>query len=175
MKQTYSDEFYNHLYRLESYNKVGESWSRKADKNNPDLIWIRNYIKENNLFDEYSHDRLERMLNNCISRGLVTIKEIADDLELSVRKMHNLLVKYDLLRKQRLAYYAKVGYVITDKNNDNPVFVKSISHGLRVAPELSRRSFVNLEGHRVMRNGRHLYKTDVWKEQHPEFNLEEVA
>ena len=55
MKQTYSDEFYNHLYRLESYNKIGESWSRKADKNNPDLIWIRNYIKENNLFDEYNN------------------------------------------------------------------------------------------------------------------------
>ena len=49
----YSNEFYDHLYKLESKREGEHSWTSIVDANDPDLVWLNNYVKQHKLFDEY--------------------------------------------------------------------------------------------------------------------------
>lgn len=89
----YSNEFYDHLYKLESKREGEHSWTSIVDANDPDLVWLNNYVKQHKLFDEYSYEKLNKLLNSCFEKGIVSLADIAKELLVSPQKLTSLFEK----------------------------------------------------------------------------------
>lgn len=169
----YSNEFYDHLYKLESKREGEHSWTSIVDANDPDLVWLNNYVKQHKLFDEYSYEKLNKLLNSCFEKGIVSLADIAKELLVSPQRLTSLLRKNGLDKKQKAMALFMGGYIICDHKNDENIFVRDKLVGTKVLYLRSYKTFLSAVYENRAYGGRHIYAVRKYYMTHPDIQISE--
>ena len=170
-----TNEFYEHLYRLEEQGTPFESWIDVVNDNDPDLIWCQNFTQK--IFDVAT--TFPSKVHELYDRGYYSRRKIAREMGMTVDHFNELLQESDMTKEQEVQELVEYAVLVHTKKTDEWFIAKdvkkvqdyfNISHSA-VHSSLSRKTICGTQKCMLY----HLRERRLWvQEVFPEFNEEEL-
>lgn len=174
MSSLFTNEFYEHLYRLEQYNTELTSWTKVVSDDNPDLLFCQRFIQKNLKIDDIETKKIDNIIEEvreCIAQGITSYKKISSIIGITEKVTIQLIERYGLVNE--LEYTKRLYHGIISHNTKTGELVFA-----RTTKALAKH--INATSAQVVRNaiscqkqlmGCKIYKAQYWKMVYPAFSL----
>lgn len=167
-----TNEFYEHLYKLEERSTSNCSWTAITPENDPELQWCRDFLKDT--FTEQSKEKFHEGMVQCYEKGVRGRTNIARKLGMGPQDYIRYLKEYGFEEVDRFLNLFWYGFILQNAEDGSLFFVRSKAHGAAVLNLKNWRSInavVNSGGRRRLK-GYSIYKMYEWKMAYPTFTLD---
>lgn len=170
MASIFSNEFYEHLYRLEEQSDETCSWVSKIGEDNEDLQWCRQYI--NSELDRREKESLEKGIRRCYAEGLRSLSEVARGVNTIPENLLEKLEKHHLTSVFEALFNFWNGVILQHSESHKVIFVRSrpVAANYLGAGLASIKSAM-CKKHRLFNH--YVYQVSDWLVEHPGLNIDE--
>lgn len=174
MSSLLTNEFYEHLYKLEQYNSETTSWTSVVKDDNPDLLFCQNFTKKyfnQDDLDSKKKDKFIEKVRDCFSQGITDYSKIASAINKKPMATKRLIEKYNLSNELEYAKRLWNGVICHNIETQELTFTtttKAMAKHINASSTQVVRNAIScqkrLKGHRI-------YKARHWKTVYPSFSL----
>ena len=166
-----TNEFYDHLYKLEERSTPMFSWASTTPDDDPELQWCRKFLDDT--FAKQSKKKFHDRMVRCYETGVMGRTTIAHELGMSVHDYRRTLKEYGFEEEEQFLNHFWYGFILQGHEDNSLTFVRNKMCGAKVLNLKTWRSInsvVPSNGKRCLR-GHSIYKMYEWKMAYPTFTL----
>lgn len=170
MASMFTNEFYEHLYKLEEQSNEHHSWATLVDDDDPDLLWCQNYI--NTELPKMERASFEKQLRQCYASGKYAISDVAEACHTSAVNIIEKLKKYELTQLNDALHNFWNGIILEHAESHKTYFVRD----KYVAAKMLNSKTASVNGAIATKNvlfGHYLCRVPEYVSRFPEFRLDE--
>lgn len=165
-----TNEFYEHLYKLEERKTLAESWITRVDEEDPDLLWCQRFIQKA-LCPEWNRETFAETILKCFQEGDDNTVKIGRCLKIHHTTVEKRLRDFDLIDFYESLKTLYHGVVMQRSEDGQSWFMRNRQVGAEFIGYGDRRNLGHMITHKVEKRGFMAYEIREWRELHPEFSL----
>lgn len=169
MASLLTNEFYEHLYKLEEKGTGINSWTSKVTEENEDLQWCRNFLEET--LWEADKNKLKRNINWCFEHSFNSKLAIAKHLHITTKKLMEYIKEFKLEDYFNHQYYFWHGIILQHCDTQETFFVRSPKAGGKFIGAKHSSNITNAISNNQTVSGYFAIPVCDWKKSNPNFEL----
>lgn len=170
MTSLLTDDFYEHLHKLEELRTTQESWVTRVSDDNKDLKWCQAFIHKT-LYPYENRESFANILLQCYQDGYDNVNKIGKHLD-----MHHTTVKQRIEELELNDFYESLymlyhGVIMQRSEDGQSWFMRNRQTGAEFIGFSDRRALGPMIIAKKEKRGFKAYRARDWKETHPDFTL----